>query len=78
MSPRIMTLSITIKNATLSIMKHSIKQSIVLLSVGCECHIQAFDAQCHYAECRYAECRGAELTSFNNFVKPWETDFFTI
>jgi hypothetical protein len=25
-----------------------------------ECHIQALNAECHYAECRYAECRYAE------------------
>jgi hypothetical protein len=24
-----------------------------------ECHIQALDAECHYADCHYAECRGA-------------------
>jgi hypothetical protein len=59
-----MTLSITIKNATLSIMtlnngtRYCDAESFALTVIYTECHIFNGYAEYHYAECCYAKCRG--------------------
>jgi hypothetical protein len=56
-----MILSITLKNATISITTlGTVMQSAVLLFVfNAECRKLGHFADCHHAVCRHDECRGA-------------------
>jgi hypothetical protein len=56
----------------------------MLTVTNAECHIEAPNAECHYAECRYAECRGALSStdetsiSITIFIKTFTTVIYTV